>query len=259
MAWIMKHWDSRVCLPIIITVFAALIVSMALVAGCKGDRRLLSKQQQIDLGRDAGDDYEQQIGRDYNQRRNNLLQRIGSRIEPVAEPPDFPYDFRVLDDERVNAVAFPGGRIYFFKGIFETLNYDEDQLAWVAAHEATHVSREHAARRVERQLGYQLALELIFGDDTAGEIAGAVAGLMLQDYGRDNELEADRYGARYAYQAGYDPTAALAVMEEFRRIQGEDPSDFEILFMSHPGSTERSDSLKSYLRQKGWSGQYFQP
>lgn len=254
-----RHWILRARPAIVITVFATLIVSLALVAGCDGDRRLLSKQQQIDLGRDAGDDYEQQIGRDYDSRRNTLLQRIGARIEQAAEPPDFPYDFRVLDDERVNAVAFPGGRIYFFRGIIETLNYDEDQLAWVAAHEATHVAREHAARRVERQLGYELALKLIFGDDTAGQIAGAVAGLMLQDYGRDNELEADRFGARYAHEAGYDPTAALAVMEEFRRIQGEDPSDFEILFMSHPGSTERSDQLKSYLRQQGWSGQYFQP
>ncbi|MFP3904164.1 MAG: M48 family metalloprotease [Armatimonadota bacterium] len=255
----MKLSASCVRLPVIITVFAALIVSMALVAGCKGDRRLLSKDQQIQLGRDAGNDYEREIGRDYDSRRNALVQRLGARIADAATPPDFPYEFRVLADDRVNAVAFPGGRIYFFRGIIETLDYNEDQLAWIAGHEATHVAREHAARRIERQLGYQLALKLIFGDDTAGEIAGAVAGLMLQDYGRDNELEADRFGARYAYEAGYDPTAALAVMDEFRRIQGKDPSDFEILFMSHPGSTERSDQLQSYLRQQGWSGQYFQP
>lgn len=253
-----RHF-AHIRTSVVITLIGALIVSATILAGCDGGDRLLSRDQQVELGRDAGNDYEGKIGRDYNERRNNLLERVGARIAPAAQPPDFPYDFRVLDDERVNAVAFPGGRIYFFRGMFEALDYNEDQLAWVAAHEAVHVAREHAARRVERQLGYQLAIELIFGDDTGGEIAGVVGNLMLKDYGRDNELEADRMGARYAHKAGYDPTAALPVMEEFRRIQGEDPSDFEILFMSHPGSTERADSLKDYFREQGWSGKYFSP
>lgn len=255
----MDTHSARVRTALVLTLIVALIVSVLMVVGCDGGDRLLSKEQQVELGRDAGNDYEAKIGRDYNDRRNNLLNRIGARIEPAAEPPDFPYDFRVLADDAVNAVAFPGGRIYFYRGMFEALDYKEDQLAWVAGHEVTHVAREHASRRVERQLGYELAIKLVFGDDTGGEIAGLVGNLMLQDYGRDNELEADRMGALYAYRAGYDPTAALAVMEEFRRIQGDDPSDFEILFMSHPGSTERSDSLKDYFRQQGWSGQYFSP
>jgi predicted Zn-dependent protease len=255
----MNRHLAQIRTSLVVTLIGALIVSVAILAGCDDGGRLLSKEQQVELGRDAGDDYEAKIGLDRNARRNRILDRIAARIEPAAEPPDFPYQFRILDDDRVNAVAFPGGRIYFFEGMFEALDYNEDELAWVAAHEAVHVAREHAARRVERQLGYELAIQLIFGDDTGGEIAGLVGGLMLKDYGRDNELEADRMGALYAYRAGYDPTAALAVMDTFRQVQGDDPNDFEILFMSHPGSTERADQLKDYFRDKGWSGRYFSP
>ncbi len=249
--------------PTILLTRAWLLLLVALVvltvAGCKRPQRLLSTDQEIELGREAGDDFEREHGRDRDQRRNEMLQRIEGRIENVAEPPDYPYDFRVLADDAVNAVAFPGGRIYFYRGLFEALAYDEDQLAWVGGHEAVHISRQHACRRIERSLGYELVIQLIFGKDTAGEIAGLVAGLVLQDYGRDNELEADRMGLEYTHAAGYDPTAALAVLEKFSEIQGEDPSDVELLFMTHPGNTTRSDAVKSYLRQRGWSGSYFRP
>ncbi len=228
------------------------------VAGCKG-KRLLSKDEEIRLGRQAGDDFEREHGRDWDHRRNGILQRIGQRIENVAEPPDYPYDFSVLADDAVNAVAFPGGRIYFYRGIFNALGYDENQLAWVAGHEVTHISRQHACRRIERSLGYELVIQLIFGKDTAGEIAGVVAALVLQDYGRDKEFEADRIGLEYTQAAGYDPTAALAVLQKFSEIQGKDPSDFALLFMTHPGNTARSDAVERYLRQRGWTGRYSRP
>lgn len=227
-------------------------------AGCKGPR-LLSHDEEIRLGQQAGDEFEAEYGRDRDQRRNTIANRIGTRIAAAAQPPAYAYDFRVLADDTVNAVAFPGGRIYLYRGLFEALSYDEDQLAWVAGHESAHVSRQHAVRRLERSLGYELLIQLVFGKDTGGQIAGLVAGLMLQDYGRDNELEADRIGLEYAKAAGYDPTAALAVLDKFAQIQGKEPSNLELLFMSHPGNTTRSDAVKNVLRERGWSGKYYRP
>jgi SOS-response transcriptional repressor LexA len=81
--------------------------------------------------------------------------------------------------------------------------------------------------------------------------------LVLLDYGRDDEYEADRMGMLYSYQAGYDPTAALAVIEAFKRLQGKDPNRLELLFATHPGNTEREDAVKAFLRQQGWSGKYY--
>ena len=75
-------------------------------SGCKG--RLISKSDEVKLGQDAGDDFERKYGRETNAQMNALVRAIGANIERAAEPPDYPYDYRVLADKTTNAVAFPG-------------------------------------------------------------------------------------------------------------------------------------------------------
>ena len=226
-------------------------------AGCKG--RLISRDQEIQLGQDAGDDFERKYGRETDPRLTALVSTIGADIERAAEPPDYPYDYRVLADETTNAVAFPGGRIYIFRGMIGALNSNRDKIAWVLAHETTHVARQHAVRRIERQLGYEAIIALILGRKDSARIASAVAGLVLLDYGRDNEYEADRMGMRYAYNAGYDPTVAVAVLQTFQEIQGREPNNFEIMFATHPGNQDRINHAKGYVEQMGWRGAYYTP
>lgn len=252
-----RRWQAAVVLVLIVVVTAILNIG-----GC-GSGQLISHDEEINMGRQAAVDFEREYGgRDTDPRRVNLANAIAARLTPVATRspyPDYPYEFRVLANSQVNANAFPGGIIYLWRGLFDALNYDVDQLAWVAGHEAAHVARQHSVRRVERQLGYDLIIQLVLGQDTAGQIASAVAGLTLQDYGRDQELESDRVGLDFTQAAGYDPTASLAVIATFKRLQGNDPSSFELLFASHPGNTTREDGIKAYLRQHGWSGQHFRP
>jgi len=182
------------------TLIAALS-ALALVSGCQS--RLISRSQEIQLGQDAGDDFEHKYGRDRDPNRNALVKAIGANIERAAEPPDYPYDYRILANNTTNAVAFPGGRIYIFRGMFNKLGGDRDKIAWVLGHETTHVAHQHAVRRIERQLGYEAIIALIFRKKSAARIAGAVGSLMLLDYGRDNEalcpqcrLRSDRGGGR---------------------------------------------------------------
>jgi predicted Zn-dependent protease len=239
-----------------------LALVMTTGSGCGKGVRLISRDEEVRMGRQAAVAFEQQSGgRDRDAQRNVIMNTIGARVSAAAtagDYPDYPYEFRVLANNQVNANAFPGGVIYLWSGLFCVLNNSDDQLAWVAGHEAAHVARQHAVRRIERSLGYDLIIQLVLGKDTAGRVAQAVANLTLQDYGRDQELEADRVGAIFARQARYDPTAALAVIEAFKR-SGGDPNNVEILFATHPGNTTREDNLKAFFRQQGWSGQYFKP
>lgn len=239
---------------------AALLAGTVLLTGCGGGR-LLSKDDEVKLGREAAADFERDNGgRDPDPRRQQLTRDLGSRIAAVASRApyqDYPYDFRPLANKQVNANAFPGGIIYLWRGLFEELNYDPQQLAWVAGHEAAHVARQHATRRIERALGYELLIQLVLGKDSDQRIASAVAGLTLQEYGREQELEADRVGLDFAAAAGYDPTASLAVIAAFKRLQGKDPNQLELLFETHPGNTTRENAVKAYLQQKGWHGRYY--
>jgi beta-barrel assembly-enhancing protease len=245
-----------------IVVGVLLVAAMAAsLAGCNGADAILgvNKDDEVKMGREAGDEFEAKNGGRLTGPSEALVKSIGERVSAVAQPPEYPYDYRALDSKEVNAVAFPGGRVYVFRGLIEALGSDPDQLAWVIAHETSHVSQRHAVEKVERAMGYEAVISLALGRKSAAKYAEVVAGLMLQDYGRGNESEADRLGLKYAHDAGYDPTAAVPVLAKFREIQGRDPSKLEIMFASHPGNTDRENAVKDLLRKSGWRGRYFQP
>ncbi len=230
----------------------------ALLSGCGG--HIISRDQEIQMGRQSADQFERENGgRGRDPALVALTQRLAARITPVAQPPDYPYDIRVLDNKVVNAVAFPGGRLYLYRGLIETFDRNPDQLAWVLSHEVSHISRRHATKIIERQLGYQAIISLLLNKGDAPQIAGAVANLMLLGYSRDEELEADRYGLIYTHAAGYDPTAAIGVLKKFQELQGREPSKFEIMFATHPGDNTRIDAVQGYLKAQGWSGAYYRP
>ncbi|MGI5819748.1 MAG: M48 family metalloprotease [Armatimonadota bacterium] len=227
------------------------------LTGCGGETFLISKGQEIDIGQQAAADFEQQHPVRENTPRARWLAQIGARIAEAAQPPNYPYEFKLVDENVNNAFALPGGPIYVYNGLIETLGADEDMVAWVCGHEASHISHQHAIKRIERAVGAQLLIEWAIGGGTARDIGGVVAGLAIQNYSRDNEYEADRIGCRYAAAAGYDPTAAIPVLQKFRELQGRDPSDFEILFHSHPGNTDREDAVKRYLDANNLYGRYY--
>ncbi len=246
----------------IVARLVAVIVVLAslgiVLHGCGGTTFLISHEQEIEIGREAAAEFDREHHVDRTSPTARWLQAIGARVAAAASPPDYPYSFTLVKEDVNNAFALPGGPIYFYEGLVETLERDEDQVAWVIAHEITHIRQKHAVRRIERAIGAQVLIEVLLGDrNTAREIAGLVAGLALQNYGRENEIMADQLGCRWAAGAGYDPTAALAVLEKFKQLQGEDPNDFEILFMSHPGNNDRENAVINYLREHHYSGRYY--
>ncbi len=228
------------------------------LAGCDGTTFLIGQDQEIQIGREAAAEFDREHNVDRSSADARWLQAIGNRVAAAASPPDYPYSFTLVREDVNNAFALPGGPIYFYDGLIDSLGRDEDQVAWVIGHEITHIRQKHAVRRIERAIGAQVLIEVLLGgQNTAREIAGIVVGLGLQDYGRDNEIMADQLACRWTAGAGYDPTAGLAVLETFKSIQGEDPSDFEILFMSHPGNNTREDAVKDYLSEHNMSGRYY--
>lgn len=228
-----------------------------LLGGCGGETFLISKGQEIDIGQQAAAEFEQQHRIERNTARARMVETVGERIAAAAQPPQYPYQFSVVAEDVNNAFALPGGPIYVYAGLIETLGGNEDQVAWVCGHEATHVSHQHAIKRIERAMGAQLLIEIALGGGTGGDIATIVGALALQNYSRDNEYEADRIGCKYAAAAGYDPTAALPVLQKFRELQGKDPSDLEILFHSHPGNDDRANSVRRYLDNNNLYGRYY--
>ena len=156
----------------------------------------------------------------------------------------YKWHFGVLQSDAINAFALPGGYILLSAGLLKTLE-SEDDLAFVLAHEIAHVARRHHYQVVLRQrLADQAAkgLQAATQDGDTAKLAQASGQIYARGLDKSAEFESDRLGVEYMTRAGYDPVAALNVLEKLQKFKGDDPRA-ELLFSTHPSPAERLDML----------------
>ncbi len=178
------------------------------------------------------------------------LNRIGDRISKVVfwDMPDADWEFVVFDVPQINAFAMAGGKVGVFSGLYKVASTD-DQVAAVIAHEIAHVTAKHVHEKLSRELAVQTvgAVGMIGG--LAGGASGLTVDALSQVYGlttgisgfafdRRSEKEADYIGLMYMARAGYDPQAAVSVMEALDAQSANEPAQPAFL-STHPSNPER--------------------
>jgi predicted Zn-dependent protease len=146
---------------------------------------------------------------------------------------------RVLRDPSVNGFALPNGSIWVTAGMFAHLA-NESQLAFVLAHEMTHVDDQHAAivmsGRSRTKVVTQIAGLALAPIGLADPIAGGVYGLAVAGYGRDFELAADRGAVDRLAAAGYPLGSLPALFDEMDTLDDQDGGG---LYSDHPSNAAR--------------------
>ncbi|HOM81212.1 MAG TPA: M48 family metallopeptidase [Armatimonadota bacterium] len=200
----------------------------------------ISRSQEISLGQQTAAEIERQ----YRTYENPTVTRIGQRLAAVSGAPDYPYRFRVIEMSEVNAFALPGGPVYVTTGLLQFAQGREEFLAAVLAHEIAHVARRHTAEQIQRQSWLGLGIEILTGGGTTRDIAILAANLESLGFSRNQERDADTYGAVYLVRAGIDPS----VMVEFLRRLGAETGNGGIAFLrTHPTSENRVSRLQQQI------------
>ncbi len=229
-------------------------IGVALLAGCAvnpvtGKRELMtvSTASEIQMGQQNYAPMQQSQGGAYDidPALSSYVQGIGSRLAAQSGV-DLPYEFVVLNNGVPNAWALPGGKIAINRGLLTELE-SEAELAAVLGHEVVHAAARHTARQMSRAMvmqGLVFATAVAASDSDYGNLAvggaSVAAQLVSMKYGRDAELESDRYGMQYMSQAGYDPRGAISLQETFVRLSDGRRTDWlSGLFASHPPSQDR--------------------
>jgi predicted Zn-dependent protease len=223
---------------------------------------IIDEAGDVKIGREADPEILKQFGYYDGPDLQNYVAQVGQRVAATSDT-RFNFQFKIVDQTYVNAMALPGGFIYVTRGMLAEMN-DEAQLASVLGHEMTHVNSRHGAKLLTKALGAQLATLLGVGAAAAAG-GSAVAGVamisshittyMLLGYGREYEQEADEVGLRYARTAGYDPQRMVVFLRALRRkemLSGQ--AMYHGFEASHPDTATRiakADTMASILGSEG--------
>ncbi len=227
----------------------------------KADRVGLSVEQEVALGLQSAPSMIQQFGGLARSERDQyLVDQVGRELlnalerklkrNGVGENP-YQFEFHLLSDEStVNAFALPGGQIFITQGLYKHLR-TPGQVAGVLGHEMGHVIERHGAQRMAKDNFFRDligALTVASGSVSQAQVAQMVGNLIQMKYGRDDELESDRWGVDLCILAGYDPQNMIAVMDVLEQQAGGGKSP-EIL-STHPNPGNRREKIMLLIRQQ---------
>lgn len=182
--------------------------------------------------------------------------RAGQPMTAAVDVEQIPVDvrFSVVDEQSVNAAA--GAKQVFVTYGLINFTKSDDEIAAVLGHELAHLSRGH----INRKLGGEFVKTFVaIGLGIAAEVAssgsgnvvmrsvGGVGDVFGAKFSRDLEREADYFGVKYIYLAGYDPQVAAAFHERFAiEIPETMTHDY---FSTHPSSPERTIRVQKTIEE----------
>ena len=229
----------------VVALLAAVACAVNPVTG-RHELMLLSEEQEIQLGRQNDELVVAEYGLYDDRELAEWIEQTGHTMAAVSERPQLPWTFRVIDDTIVNAFALPGGYIYMTRGILAYMN-SEAEVVGVLGHEIGHVTARHGAQRYTgaslAQIGLGAGSVLSSEVRALGGILQAGVGLLFLKFGRDDELQSDQLGARYAVGAGYDPRRLAVFFRTISMMSEAGGGRLPTWLSTHPAPANRVERV----------------
>jgi len=216
---------------------------------------LFSPEQDVQLGQEAAKDIEKEVQVVGDKQLTNYVADIGKRLAANSQAPDYPYTFKVVADDSINAFALPGGPIYVHTGLI-TAAGNEAQLAGVLAHEIGHVALRHSTHQITKARAWQIPLAIASGAlDKSGGLLGTLGQMgigfgvnsLFMKYSRSAEKDADIVGARMMARTGYDPIEMARFFETLQAAGGG--GGMPQFFSDHPSPGNRVTYVTEEVRE----------
>jgi predicted Zn-dependent protease len=197
--------------------------------------------------------------------QSEMIKRVGNKIRVAAErwldangyqgyTNDYSWEFKLIDEQIVNAWAMPGGKVAFYTGILPIAEHERG-VALIMGHEIAHALANHGQQRMSKgyiqQGGAVLSAVALSQTDLEPELQqgfmlayGMGSQGIIMAYSRKHETEADKIGITLMAMAGYNPDDAYKLWERMSAASnGEQPPEF---ISTHPSYETRIDNLKKW-------------
>ncbi|MBQ8634555.1 M48 family metallopeptidase [bacterium] len=167
------------------------------------------------------------------------LKRVNTIGTKMLKANNVNYDieFKVSEEEDVNAYANLDKEIYVYKGLLEFVDNDEE-LAGVIGHEMGHIVNGHCAKQGVLGTGIAVVANMVTKNETVSAIGTTLAQSKLS---RTDEFEADITGVDLMTKAGYNPLAMVSLLN---KISGDAYID---ILQTHPSGEKRILNAYDYI------------
>lgn len=156
----------------------------------------------------------------------------------------------VARSPRVDARSCPGGTLIFFEGLLDKAG-SEAALAGIVGHELSHLDRGHQLLPLKKMKLMEQTFAQGFDPNEFFKSGPAMIKLMSRPFRPEDERDADRDGAEWAFRAGYD-LRELARLFQQQADQAQEPGATEsgpTFFRTHPYYRDRHQAILKQFSQ----------
>lgn len=204
-------------------------------------------QGESSIGNAAAKSIKQQVKLVEDAEVVDYINQLGQKLAVLAGRNEFQYEFNVILDEDLNAFALPGGKIFINAGAIAKIN-SEAELAGLLAHEISHAVLSHSFQMITQGTAISnLTQYLPYGN--------MVTGMVVTNYSRDMERQADTLGTQLLARSGYAADGLWGLM---KTMQSEEkkrdrPGYMPAWMSTHPGTQERIRNLAALIQRNNYN------
>lgn len=188
------------------------------------------------------------------------------KLKKVSLRPGEKLNVRILDTSHLTTIAGATSTTVYYDRAYLDMKPSDNELMFVTAHELAHAELDHVVLWVVNNK-LQLKLQDLEGLDRFNAkdprvftaIREAALKVVMGEYSREQEIQADVLGAKLALGAGASPAGIKETMDRLERLERKrmsklNPPERKLdrLTADHPTPKERLSVLERVLGSRFW-------
>jgi predicted Zn-dependent protease len=203
--------------------------------------------------------YKKEYGENSDERATEVLDSVMHRLLKSIDPDEKikpKFSWFVNNQTTFNAFCGLGHNVSVNIGLFHYLNYNEDEIAFVLAHELVHGMKLHSLSSLPKLVSFNV-VQALYLEKNPGTISYITSYIinrnLVATYATlPQEKEADANSFSYAVDAGFNPGAGAAIWSRVTAKSGDNGhNSFENVINpnDHPTNKQRVEYFAKRLEE----------
>ena len=179
------------------------------------------------------------------------LESLVTTLQPYMRNKDRYKSIKVMvaRSSKIDARSCPGGTLIFFEGLLDNAG-SEAALAVIVGHELSHLDRGHQLLPIKRMKMMEKTFSSPQNMSQFMQFGPNMTKMWARPFRPEDERDADRDGAAWAYAAGYDPREMAKLFpKKGAKAPNAEGMPWATFFRSHPYNHERQQAVMKQYTQ----------